>query len=82
MDNRIDKEKLLKAIRLAVGGDQQKVSSAIESGNMEEILGTLNPSDAAKIKQVLQNKEAAKRLLSSDKAKMLLAQLLKSDDGK
>ena len=47
----------------------------IKSTDKNALLKSLKPEDAAKIQEVLNDKEALDRLLNSDKAKAIMAKL-------
>ena len=75
--NNLSKEKLLEALGKTGGIDINKVSSAINSGNVDNLLNSLGENDANKLKSLLNNKEALNRIISSDKFNDMLKQFMK-----
>ena len=68
-------ENLLK--NSASGINAQAVSSAIKSGNIDNILGSLDPEKAQKLKSVLSDKSAIEKILKSPQAAKLMKDLQK-----
>lgn len=80
MFNKIDKEKLANAVNDAAkssGINAKNLNSAINSGNVQNVLNTLSPEQAAKLKDILGDKEALNKILNSPQAAFLLKQLIK-----
>lgn len=75
--NNLSKEKLLKALSNDGGIDLDKISSAINSGDVNGVLNSLNEGDAKKLQGLLENKEALNQLLTSDKFSNMLKQFMK-----
>ena len=75
--NNLSKEKLMSALSGNSGVDLDKISSAINKGDVNEVLNSLNESDAEKLKSLLENKDALNKLLSSDKFSNMLKQFMK-----
>ena len=75
--NNLSKEKLMSALSGNSGVDLDKISSAINKGDINEVLNSLNESDAEKLKNLLENKDALNKLLSSDKFSNMLKQFMK-----
>ncbi len=83
MDPRFDQKKIMDAIEMAAaktGSDAQKLKGAASRGDFNQILASLNKQDAAKLNQLLSDKAATEKLLSSPQAQQLLKALMK--DGK
>lgn len=67
---------LFKAAAKSTGTDPQKLKKAVEEGNMDGVLGSMRPSDSAKLKQILGNKAATEKLLSTPQAQQLLKKIM------
>lgn len=82
MDNQMDREKLQKMLNAVTPNlrpqDKQQVEAAMNSGNLDSLLKNLQPGDSKKLQQVLSNKAAAQRLLSTPQAQMLLKKLMEN----
>lgn len=74
----IDDKKLSNAAgRMNINIDELK--KATSSGNIDDFIDkNLKASEAQKLKQVLSNKDATEKLLSTPQAKELLKKLMKS----
>ena len=82
MDNfsNIDKTKLQAVLNAAASGsgiDVNKLSGAINSGNLDSIIGTLGADKASEMKKLLSNKQALQKLLNSREAQNLINELSK-----
>ncbi len=75
-DNNSGVEKLLKSVSNKLGKSPEELKDASQSGNVENLLSNLNPSDAQKIKKLLSDKDAANKILSTPQAQSLIKQLL------
>lgn len=83
MSNNIDKEKIMGMIDKMsdkLGADANQLKDAVNRGKIDNILNSLNPKDSQKLKEVLSDKAAANRLLSTPQAQMLLKKLLKDKE--
>ncbi len=69
----IDKNRLLGMLN---GGDNQKLKQALSSGNLQNVLSSLNPQDAEKVRNILNNPAAMNKILSSPEAAALLKKLM------
>ena len=56
--------------------NQMRVEEALQSGSLDSIMKNLKPGDSKKLQEVLSNKAAAQRLLSTPQAQMLLKKLM------
>lgn len=56
----------------ALGASPDEVKKAAQSGDISKILEKLTPSQAAQVRRVLSDEEAAKKLLSTSLAQSLL----------
>lgn len=68
----IDKGKLLDMLN---SGGNQNLNRALASGDLQKVLANLNPQDAEKVKNVLNDKAALNKILSSPEALALLKKL-------
>lgn len=75
MNGPIDKDKLINEILKNTGSDNQTFKQSLKGGDVNEILGSLAPEDANKLKNLLSDREATKALLNSPQAKALLKAL-------
>ena len=67
---------LLKKASTQLGTSPEELKKSAESGNISSLLKNMNPQDAEKIQNVLSDKNAAEKLLSTAKAKELLKKFL------
>ena len=68
----IDKNKLLDMLN---SGGNQNLNRALASGDLQKVLASLDPQDAEKVKNVLNDKAALNKILSSPEALALLKKL-------
>ena len=59
-----------------LGTDSEKLKSAASKGKISDLLKNLGTKEAQKVTNILSDKEAASKLLSTPKAKQLLKKLL------
>lgn len=69
-------ENLLKSVSDKLGKSPKELKKASETGNVENLLGNLNPNDAQKIQKILADKNAANKILSTPQAQSLIKKLL------
>lgn len=69
-------ENLLKSVSDKLGKTPEELKKASETGNVENLLGSLNPKDAQKIQKILSDKNAANKILSTPQAQSLIKKLL------
>jgi len=77
--NDISKEKMDDLIDMAskkIGTEPELLRRAAESGEIDKLFSKLSQKDAAKLQEVLMDKEAAEKLLSSPQARMLLKKVM------
>lgn len=67
---------LLNSVSKHLGVDKENIKNAAQNGNLQNILKNMNSTDAAKIQKVLSDKDAAKKLLSTPQAQLLLKKFL------
>ena len=70
----IDKQRLLNMLNS--GGNNQKLKQALASGNLQNVLSSLNPQDAEMVRGILGNPAAMNKILSSPEAAALLKKLM------
>ena len=68
----IDKGKLLDMLN---SGGNKNLNQALASGDLQKVLASLDPQDAEKVKNVLIDKAALNKILSSPEALALLKKL-------
>lgn len=69
-------ENLLNSVSEKLGKSPEELKKATQSGNIENLLGSLNQNDAQKIQKVLSDKNIANKLLASPQAQSLIKKLL------
>lgn len=68
-------EKLLQTASQRLGTTPEELKAGAASGQLEELLSQMDPADARSLERVLNDRDAAQKLLSSPQAKALLKQL-------
>lgn len=75
--NNNDLNKMMKNAQQKTGFDMQKMKQAADNGKLDDFINKNLSSDATKqLKNVLSNKEAAEKLLSTPQAKELMKKLM------
>lgn len=75
--NNNDINRLMKTAQQKTGIDMNKMKQAADSGKLDDFINKNLSSDASKqLKNVLTNKEAAEKLLSTPQAKELMKKLM------
>lgn len=75
--NSKDMNNFMKNAREKTGIDVEKMKQAADNGNLDDFINKNLSADASqKLKNVLTNKEAAEKLLSTPQAKELMKKLL------
>ena len=80
MFSKIDRNKLNSALSSAAqsnGIDAERLEGALNSGKIDSVLSALNPGQAKGLKNLLSDKEALNRILSSPQAAKILKELTK-----
>ena len=72
MPNQNQLEALLRQAARQLDTDPEKLKNAAQSGQLDSLIGGMNAGDAAKFRQVLSDKDAANKLLSTPQAQKLL----------
>lgn len=75
-ENNRDFENLLQSVANQLGKGPEELKQASQNGDIENLLGNLNPSDAQKIKKILSDKNMANKILSTPQAQSLIKKLL------
>ncbi len=75
--NNNDLNKMMKTAQQKTGIDMNKMKQAAEKGRLDDFINQNLSSEATKkLKNVLSNKEAAEKLLSTPQAKELMKKLM------
>ena len=61
----------------AAGVDPKNLKQTIDSGKLDNLLSKLNPKDADKFRQIVQNPKMAEQMLNTPQAKLLIKQFMK-----
>ena len=69
-------EEMLKKASEKLGTNSENLKEAASTGNLNDLLKNIGTKEAQKVEQILSNKEAASKLLSTPKAQQLLKKLL------
>ena len=69
-------ENLLKSVSNKLGKSPEELKQASQSGDVSNLLGNLNPTDAQKIQKILSDKNVANKILSTPQAQNLIKKLL------
>lgn len=59
------------------GVDPDKLKQTIDSGKLDDLLAKMNPQDAEKFRQIVQNPQLAQQMLNTPQAKLLIRQFMK-----
>ncbi len=76
-DKSLSLDAMLKKASEKLGTSSEKIKSAASSGKINDLLKNLGPKEAQKITNILSNKEATSKLLSTPKAQQLLKKFLR-----
>ena len=69
-------DEMLKKASKKLGTDPKNIKEAVSSKNINKLLENLGEKESKKINNILSDKEATSKLLSTPKAKELLKKLL------
>ena len=69
-------DEMLKKASKKLGTDSKNIKEAVSSKNINKLLENLGEKESKKINNILSDKEATSKLLSTPKAKELLKKLL------
>lgn len=76
MANEKELQSLLNTMAQRLGTTPDQMKAEAQSGDLSRLFGAMNPEDAAKIQKVLNDREAANKLLNSPQAQQLIRQLM------
>ena len=68
-------EKMIQLASSKLGVSPEKLKNTLESGNVEDMLGSMRKEDADKLKNLMQNKSAREKLLSSPEAAKIIKKM-------
>lgn len=69
-------QRLLNIAGQQLGAAPGQLRQQLENGGLAELMGRMNPQQAAQMNQLLQNPEALRQTLSSPAVRMMLGKLL------
>ena len=75
-ENNSSFENLLKSVSDKLGKSPEELKKASQTGNVDNLLKNLNPSDSQKIQKILSDKNVANKILSTPQAQSLIKKLL------
>lgn len=78
MNNNIDSNKiagLLNVVSKKIGIPPEKLRSELENGKFDSAISAMNPNDAAKFQQAVNNPKIVEKMMSSPQAKALYEKL-------
>lgn len=67
---------LINAAAKSAGADADVMKSAVESGDLNGLLGAIRPEDSEKVQKILSDKGAVKNLLSTPEAQEIMKKLM------
>ena len=68
-------EKMIQLASSKLGVSSEKLKSTLESGNLEDMLGSMRKEDSDKLKKIMQDPSARKKLLSSPDAVKIIKKM-------
>lgn len=68
-------EKMIQLASSKLGVSSEKLKSTLESGNVEDMLGSMRKEDADKLKKLMNDPAAKKKLLSSPEAAKIIKKM-------
>ena len=68
-------EKMIQLASSKLGVSPEKLKSTLESGNMEDMLGSMRKEDADKLKKLMNSPSARDKLLSSPEAAKIIKKM-------
>lgn len=80
MNNPTDKEKLINELKKS-GIDADKLKNAAKKNDAEQIINSLRPEEAKRLNDLLKDRAATEKLLSSPQAQALLKMLMGGKNG-
>ena len=80
MNNPTDKEKLINELKKS-GIDADKLKNAAKKNDAEQIINSLRPEEAKRLNDLLKDRAATEKLLSSPQAQALLKMFMGGKNG-
>ena len=68
-------EKMIQLASSKLGVSPEKLKSTLESGNIEDMLGSMRREDADKLKKLMNDPSAKEKLLSSPEAAKIIKKM-------
>ena len=68
-------EKMIQLASSKLGVSPEKLKSTLESGNVDEMLGSMRREDADKLKKLMKDPAAKEKLLSSPEAAKIIKKM-------
>lgn len=68
-------EKMIQLASSKLGVSPEKLKSTLESGNVDDMLGSMRKEDADKLKKLMNNPTAKEKLLSSPEAAKIIKKM-------
>ena len=75
MTNPSSYDSLMRQLSQKVGADPEKIRKATQNGSVNDLLNSMNQSDAQKIRNLLSNKSELEKLMQSPQAQALMKKL-------
>ena len=75
MQNQKDMQSRFATLAQRIGASTQDLEDGAKTGDFSKVLAGLTPADAEKVRKVLNNRQAAEKLLSTPQAQQLLQRL-------
>lgn len=75
-DNNKNLQSLLSKAAKQLGTSPEELKNSADKGDFSKLLGNMNPEDAKMLQKVLNDKDAANKVLSTPQAQELLQQLM------
>ncbi len=82
MSDNKNMNKLVNELSKKLGVSSDKIKSAAQSGDVNQILKSSSRSDAKKVEEILKDPEKTKQILNSPQAKAILKMLEENPDKK
>lgn len=76
-----NQDKLINSAAKQLGTSPDAIKNAVQSGSVDNLLGSLKPEDAAKLKSVLSDKAATERIMKSQQVQELMKKLMGNKNG-
>lgn len=76
-----NQDKLINSAAKQLGTSPDEIKNAVQSGSVDNLLGSLKPEDAQKLKKVLSDKAATERIMKSPQVQELMKKLMGNQNG-